>query len=324
MMSSQRGKGWLPWVLVVVVSGVMLAAGLLSPWRLGRLGEELPEAALLNYLRELYIIGVSESYAANGDLNQARERLGALGEEDLAAAVSESAISYVDNDQDVEATRRLIILAQALGADEASMTTYMVATAPTPTPTRTSTPTSTPTPSPTPVDTSTPQPTATNTRLAEVPATATATALPAQPTPRPREWDLRLDYFWPTVRMDEVQAASGQWYWRLVKTVWDEQCGGRHHIYVEVLDENGNRSFGQRVVIEYGGAPHPEPYPQPDKLVEEYAFNYPMNELLGAYNVYVEGDPSDKMYGLGLGTRADPYRKHHTCFSLTFQRTRQL
>ncbi len=320
-MGSQRRKGWLPWVLVVVVSGVMLAIGLLSPWRLCRLGEEQPEAAaLLDYLRELYIVGVSESYASNGDLDQARERLGELGEEDLAAAVTELAIRYVDNDQEVQATRRLIILAQALGAEETSMTTYMVATAPT----QTRTPTSTPMPSPTPVATSTPQPTATNTPLPVVPATATATALPAQPTPRPREWDLRLDYFWPTVRMEEVQAASGQWYWRLVKTVWDEECGGRHHIYVEVLDANGNRSFGQRVVIEYGGAPHPEPYPQPDKLVEEYAFNYPMNELLGAYNVYVEGDPSDKMYGLGLGTRTDPYRKHHTCFSLTFQRTRQL
>jgi hypothetical protein len=48
-----------------------------------------------------------------------------------------------------------------------------------------------------------------------------------------------------------------------------------------------------------------------------------MNELLGAYNVYVGGDPSDRIFGLGLGTRADPYRTHHTCFDLTFQRTYQ-
>jgi len=104
---------------------------------------------------------------------------------------------------------------------------------------------------------------------------------------------------------------------------WEEECGGRHHIYVEVLDENGNRSFGQTVVVEYGSVAHPEPYPDLEKLGEEYALNYPMNELLGAYNVYVDGLPSDKIFGMGLGKRFDPYRKHHTCFFLTFQGTYQ-
>jgi hypothetical protein len=62
----------------------------------------------------------------------------------------------------------------------------------------------------------------------------------------------------------------------------------------------------------------------PDKLGEEYAYNFVMGDLLGSYNVYIGGgEPSDKIYGVGLGTRQDPYGTHHTCFFLTFQRTYQ-
>lgn len=62
----------------------------------------------------------------------------------------------------------------------------------------------------------------------------------------------------------------------------------------------------------------------PDKLGEEYAYNFVMQGLLGSYSVSIGGmDPSDKIYGVGLGTRQEPYRTHHTCFFLTFQRTYQ-
>jgi hypothetical protein len=132
-----------------------------------------------------------------------------------------------------------------------------------------------------------------------------------------------LDYFGDTVRLEEAQVSPGQWYWRLIRTKWQEESGN-HHIYVEVLDEHGNRSIGQTIVIEYGGSPHYETYPLPDKLGEEYAYNFVMEGLLGSYNVYIGGgEPSDKIYGVGLGTRQDPYRTHHTCFFLTFQRTYQ-
>jgi len=261
---------------------------------------------------------VSESFAANGDLQLARERLAALGEEEPESIVVEVTRSYVERTEDVEETRGLIDLAQALGADDAFMQEYMIATAPSPTPTNTRVPTSTPTESPT--ATNTPVPTATNTLVPAPPAAPTS----APPPPvAPREWDRRLDYFWPTVGIEEAQVGSGQWYWRLIRTKWLEESGN-HHIYVEVLDENGNRSFGQTIVIEYGGSPHQETYPMPDKLGEEYAYNFVMNDLLGSYTVYIGGtDPSDKIYGMGLGIRQDRYGKHHTCFFLTFQRTYQ-
>jgi hypothetical protein len=263
---------------------------------------------------------VSDSYAAHGDLEQAQERLAVLGDEDPEAVVVEVAQSYVQRAEDPEKTRRLIELAQALGADDSTLREYMVATAPSPTPTRTAVPTPTPTETPTPLPTETPVPTATLTRVPAPPPTATPTAPPPAAA---REWDRRLDYFGDTVRLEEALVSPRQWYWRLIRTKWLEESGN-HHIYVEVLDEHGDRSFGQTIVIEYGGSPHYETYPLPDKLGEEYAYNFVMADLLGSYNVYIGGgEPSDKIYGVGLGTRQDPYGTHHTCFFLTFQRTYQ-
>lgn len=308
----------------------MLIVGVLSPWRLSLVEKERPEtAALLDYLREQYIVDVSDSYAANGNLAQARERLTALGEEDPVPAVAELATSYIEDDENVEATRRLIALAQALGVEGEGMAEYLVATARTATPTETIIPTSTPTERPRPSDTPTLAPTATNTPLPPAPPAPTPTKAPTHPTAVPREWDRRFDlllYRW--ISLQEAQVDSGQWYWRLTKAKWqdDVEARGLHHIFVEILDENGNRSFGQTVVIEYGSVAHPEPYPKPGRLEEEYAYDYPMggDGLLGAYNVYIGGtDPSDKIFGLGLGTWLEPRETHHTCFLLTFRRTYQ-
>jgi hypothetical protein len=315
------GRTFLTWALVALGLVAILASGLVLGWRLATEGEDAPaNAALMEYLREQYVVSVSESYAANGDLVRARERVMALEEGDAAEVVAEMAVRYMDRAEDVETTRRLIDLAQALGAGDPAMDEYTIATAPSPTPTHTATPTATPTQLPAPTETNTPVPTPTSTQAPGAPPTATATAPPPAPA---REWDRRLDYFWPTVRLEEVQVSSGQWYWRLIRTTWLEESGN-HHIYVEVLDESRNRSFGQTIVIEYGGSPHYDTYPMADKLGEEYAYNFVMGDLLGSYNVYIGGDdPSDKIYGLGLGTRQEPYQTHHTCFFLTFQRVYQ-
>jgi hypothetical protein len=317
----QDGRTYPAWASAVLGLAVMPVLCLMLSSCLSPVEETTTNnAVLMEYLREQYVAGVSDSYAAHGNLEQAQERLGLLGDADPEEVVVEVAQSYVQRAEDPEKTRRLIELAQALGADEVFMEEYMIATAPTPTATNTSVPTSSPTESPTSTATNPPVPTATN-MLAPAPA-ATPTSAPVTPVP-PREWDRRLDYFWPTVRLEEAQVAPGRWYWRLIRTKWLEESGN-HHIYVEVLDEHGNRSFGQTIVIEYGGSPHYETYPLPDKLGEEYAYNFVMNDLLGSYNVYIGGgEPSDKIYGVGLGTRQDPYQTHHTCFFLTFQRTYQ-
>lgn len=316
----RRGRGHplctiLSWGLAAV-----LAVSLLSSCAAQQPPEETPgNQVLMGFLEEQYVVGVSDSYSANGDLDEARERLAALEGEDPAELVSGVAAAYVERGEAIESTRRLIELAQSLGADDSTLEEYLVATAPSPTPTDTAVPTATPTRTPTPAPTHTAVPTPAPTHTLE-PA-PTPTAAPIAPPAAAREWDRRLDYFWPTVGLEEAQVSSGQWYWRLVRTKWQEESGN-HHIYVEVLDQNGNRSLGQTIVIEYGGSPHYETYPFPDKLQEEYAYNFVMEALLGAYNLYIGGEePSDKIYGMGLGTRQDPYRTHHTCFFLTFQRT---
>jgi hypothetical protein len=323
MMAPENNRRWLPWALLGIGLASGLLVGLMSPWQLRLIERQsarmpaLPEA-----LREPYVLWVSDSYAADGDLGKARDRLAVLGGEDMAIVVGEIASGYVEKGEDVEATRRVIALAQGLGVDDETLAEYMIATAPTATATQTNTPTATPTASPTPTWTPSPVPTATSTPPPSPTSTATAVAAP---TPAPRDWDPRLNYFYPLVRLEQAQAA-GQWYWRLIKTVWQDEweAGGRHHIYVEVLDEKGDRSFGQTVIVEYGGSTHPFPYPDTEKLAEEYAFNFIMHDVLGGYNVYMGGpEPSDKVYGLGLGTVQNRDMNYHTCFLLTFQRTYQ-
>jgi hypothetical protein len=87
--------------------------------------------------------------------------------------------------------------------------------------------------------------------------------------------------------------------------------GGDHHIYLEVIDESGNRIVGQRVIVQNGGTATlvigNNPYP-------EYGANFPMYGMLGSYTAWVEGLPSDKVVGMGL-----PMNQHVT-FYLTFQR----
>lgn len=316
-----KSRRWLPGALLVGGLVVGLIAGLASPWQLRlvqRAGSET--VGLSADVRDEYMRWVAGSYAADGDLAKARERLEVLGEEDAVVAVRDLATRYMERGEEMETTRELITLAQALGVADDSLGEYMVASAPTATSTNTPAPTATPTST----ATSTAVPTATSTTP---PAPGTETPSPTSPpAPAPREWDPRLNNFYPVLRMEEAQVSPGQWYWRLIRTVWQDEweAGGRHHIYVEVLDERGNRSFGQTAVVEYGGGTHPFPYPDMEKLGEEYAFNFIMHDVLGGYNVYVDGpDPSDKVLGLGLGTIQNRQMNYHTSFLLTFQRSYQ-
>lgn len=130
------------------------------------------------------------------------------------------------------------------------------------------------------------------------------------------EWDPRLDAM--GIQVVRAQPAAGERCYRLVKAKWlnEAEAGGRHHIYVDVLDEAGQRLTGQRVLVTYGGQTVPliteaKPYP-------ELSCNFPMYAVLGTYSCQVEG-VSDVVTGLGMGSAELKY-KLHTCFELTFQR----
>jgi CRP-like cAMP-binding protein len=182
-----------------------------------------------------------------------------------------------------------------------------------------------PTEEPPPTDTP-PPPTATATRAAVVAPAAAArvapTAAPAVQADRPqpaRDLDPRLGALGVNVQPAGVQ--PGQSYWRLVAARWEDesQSGGRHSIYVNALDENGNRLVGQSVEIRWGSGT--VALPTEDKPLNEYSMNFAMYNTLGSYAVSVAGLPSDTVVGMGLGSISQPNFTIHTCFFLTFQRT---
>jgi hypothetical protein len=205
------------------------------------------------------------------------------------------------------------------------------------TPTNTAPPTHTSTlvPTFTPIHTPTSLPTATSTHsVTPMPAaTATPTSRPrikrvsptetavptATPCPAPviRTLDGRLPLL--GVRVEPASVSRGQPYWRLADAYWTDEAesGGKHSIYIEVLNVDGNRTLGQQVVVEWtdGSAI----LVTKDMPLPEYGVNFPMYSALGSYAVRVLGYPSDRICGLGLGTIDAPNFTIHTCFYLTFQ-----
>jgi CRP-like cAMP-binding protein len=197
------------------------------------------------------------------------------------------------------------------------------------------TPTYTPGPTFTPIPTETPLPTATSTPVpsATPPPTAApfiqqfvAPAAPAaEPEPEvavaaapPRAWDPRLDRL--GVRVEDSGAAPGQQYWRLIDARWadEKESGGKHHIYVEVLDENGNRIVGNPVTVWWGDGSYTSGVE--DKAPPDYGFNYQMYAAGNAYNIKVEGLPSEIVYGAGMGDIERRDWGIHTSIYLVYQK----
>ncbi len=184
------------------------------------------------------------------------------------------------------------------------------------TPEATSTPTSTLT------LTLTLTPTLTLTRAPSPRPRATATATLTRAPIAPLAWDARLDAL--GIKHVPVNASAGQAYWRLIRAdFWDEKENqGKHHIYVNVLDESGARVIGQAILIEWDPGERvalvTENKPEP-----EFSANFPLEvnhyppwHTLGAFGVSVEGLPSDKITGMGL-----PPKNRFVVYWLTFQRT---
>jgi hypothetical protein len=194
----------------------------------------------------------------------------------------------------------------------------------TPGPTPTLIPTSTPLPTPTftPEPTSTPPPTAAPFIQQFIPQEA-----PPTPEPEPavavavapaRAWDPRLDQL--GVRVEEAPVSPGQQYWKLIDARWadEQQSGGKHHVYVEVLDENGNRIVGHPVTVWWGDGSYTAGVE--DKAPPDYGFNYQMYAAGYAYNVKVEGLPSDVLSGAGMGDIERRDWGIHTSFYLVYQK----
>ncbi|MEZ4863178.1 MAG: cyclic nucleotide-binding domain-containing protein [Caldilineaceae bacterium] len=133
-----------------------------------------------------------------------------------------------------------------------------------------------------------------------------------------RAWDPRLDQL--GVTLQEANVPPGQQYWRLVDAHWADEgeSAGKHHIYVEVLDENGSRIVGQPVSVTWGEGN--ETGTTENKNPPDYAFNFQMYAAGYAYNVKVDGLPSDQLSGAGLGSIQQRTYGIHTSYYLTFQK----
>jgi hypothetical protein len=127
-----------------------------------------------------------------------------------------------------------------------------------------------------------------------------------------------------SVLVQEAQCGAGQTYWRLVKAVWQDQfeSGNDHTIYIEVLDENGNRIVGQPVEVRWSDGS--QIILTEDKPACDYPANFPMFATLGSYAVKVAGDlPSDMLVGMGMGSAEHRHVNFHTNFFLSFQRVKR-
>jgi hypothetical protein len=141
---------------------------------------------------------------------------------------------------------------------------------------------------------------------------------PAQ-TPVPsRNIDPRIPQLGLTI--EDAQVATGQQYWRLIEARWEDEveAGGKHHIYVDALDESGNRIVGQPVTVWWGDGNNTAPIE--DKPAPDLGYNYQMYASGYAYNVKIEGLPSDIVRGAGMGDLRDRFKGIHTAYYFVFQR----
>ncbi len=146
---------------------------------------------------------------------------------------------------------------------------------------------------PTPSRTPTPPPAPTSTPV------ATPTTGPTPPTGL--EWDWRLSFL-----HIQLNRASGSPRWSVTKGLFQnsEEGGGGHSIFVDILDQNGNRvnlSEGTQVgTITWPGGSDALTWAA--KPPNEYPVNYPMYSGLGSYTIWLNlnGLPSDVLAGMGL------------------------
>ncbi|MDY6877998.1 MAG: hypothetical protein SWK90_17585 [Chloroflexota bacterium] len=112
---SKRARKWITWAVIGAVVG--LAIGCAVGWWLWpvQYTNTAPNVLRQDY-RDDYVIMISAAYEVEGDLEQARERLGWLDPDDPAAPVVELAERLVEAHGNADDVARLARLARALGA----------------------------------------------------------------------------------------------------------------------------------------------------------------------------------------------------------------
>ncbi|NIO71673.1 MAG: hypothetical protein GTN71_22240, partial [Anaerolineae bacterium] len=132
-MTTQRGSGVL---LIALFVGVAtgLALGLTLTWVVWPVQYyDTDPVDLRPEHKEDYIVLVGAAYAVDGDLARAEARLAKLEEKDIGSVVAGLAERYLREGRDVEETRGLAKLADALGVSTSAMLVYIATPTPLPT-----------------------------------------------------------------------------------------------------------------------------------------------------------------------------------------------
>jgi hypothetical protein len=144
----------------------------------------------------------------------------------------------------------------------------------------------------------------------------------AQSAEMPREWDARLELpaGRPRARLVQAQPKPGEVTWRLVEAKWfdKEEAKGKTQVFVEVLDELGQRVVGQPV--RWWWAQGMETKRSEEKPKHDYSLNFDMYNPAPSYSVEIADGVSDRVEGLGLGDLEAPEYNVHTAYRLVFQR----
>lgn len=130
---------------------------------------------------------------------------------------------------------------------------------------------------------------------------APSTSSGQAPSPTlPLDWDSRLTE--RGVELRRAKAQPGQWVWRVVKARWldENESQGRHHIYLDALDEQGRRAIGMGYAVSWPGGSHlifTEAKPG-----EPYAANFPMTASRNEFQIQPAGtSQADIVTGIGMG-----------------------
>lgn len=132
-MTTQRGSGAL---LIALFVGVAtgLALGLTLTWVVWPVQYyDTNPVDLRPEHKEDYIVLVGAAYAVDGDLARAEARLAKLEEKDIGSVVAGLAERYLREGRDVEETRSVAKLADALGVSTSAMLVYIATPTPLPT-----------------------------------------------------------------------------------------------------------------------------------------------------------------------------------------------
>jgi len=271
--------------------------------------------------QEELVVLTADTFALDGDLDRARERLKQINDPKVEDRVAILAQNYAL--QKDPSASHLALLAEALGATNPNLGLIARTATPTATLTRTPTLTGTPTARPSSTPTLSPSPTITPTRTATRRATPTRTAVPVGTF-----WLPEFPAKWPGgVKYEPVNVAPGQKYWRVVKAVYcdsndeNDYCqnlpGGPlgTDTYVSLLGPGGERTSAPLSIV---NASDGKVLEMPEKSASDMCnCNYSWQS--NGFTVQVIGAPSDKLSGMALFSMKARLSNWHVRYFITYQ-----